>query len=130
MKPNESDLPLPGSGVVGGSGVVRSLRAALTGVAEVEVVLVERWLLGFTGLAGLLLESRFVVFSRLLELDTRLFMLLLSVATIHTLNWFILLNRFHGWEYWILNNVLYIEIVTIQDVPELCGPLLCIFPDS
>lgn len=80
---NGSDLPLPGSGVVGGSGVVRSLRAALTGVAE--VVLVERWLLGFTGLAGLLLESKLVVFSRLLELDTRLFTLLLSVEKY--MNW-------------------------------------------
>lgn len=90
LKRNQSFLPLPGSGVVGGSGVVRSLRAALTGVAEVEVVLVERWFLGFTGLAGLLLESKFVVFSRLLELDTRLFTLLLSVATIHKLNWYTL----------------------------------------
>lgn len=111
--------------------MVRSLRAALTGLAEVEVVLVERWLLGFTGLAGLLLESRFVVFSRLLELDTRLFMLLLSVTTIHKYNWYILLNRFHGWEYRTHNNVHYIKwyiaIVIIQDVPKLCNPLLWIF---
>lgn len=64
-------LPLPGSGVVGGSGVVTP--AALF-VACVVVVRGEVFAL--RGLVGRRFDNRLVVFSRLLELDTKLFVLL------------------------------------------------------